>query len=48
MFGQLLQLGGLTPGQLPTGFGRINTVLDMLPRDLVNVLLVEYMNSIYR
>ncbi len=48
VFGQLLQLGGLTPGQLPNGFGRINTVLDMLPRDLVNVLLVEYMNSIYR
>ena len=37
----------MTPGQMPTSFARINTVLDALPDQVVDMLLVEYLNSIY-
>lgn len=46
-FAQIAALAGLTPGQMPTGFARINTVLDALPDQLVDMLLIEYLNSIY-
>jgi hypothetical protein len=46
-FAQIAALAGMTPGQMPTGFARINTVLDLLPKPLVDRLLVEYLNSIY-
>lgn len=46
-FGQIAALAGLTPGQMPSSFARINTVLDALPDQLVDMLLVEYLNSIY-
>ena len=46
-FAQIAALAGLTPGQMPSGFARINSVLDALPDPLVEALLVEYLNSIY-
>jgi glutamate/tyrosine decarboxylase-like PLP-dependent enzyme len=46
-FAHLAGLAGMTPGQMPTSFARINTVLDALPNQVVNMLLVEYLNSIY-
>lgn len=46
-FMQIAGLAGLTPGQMPTGFARINTVLDMLPDPMVDFLLIEYLNSLY-
>lgn len=46
-FAHVAALAGMTPGEMPTGFARINTVLDMLPRPLVDMLLVEYLNSLY-
>ena len=46
-FVRIAALAGLTPGQMPTSFARINTVLDALPDQLVEALLVEYLNSIY-
>lgn len=46
-FARIAALAGLTPGEMPAGFARINTVLDMLPDPLVDLLLVEYMNSLY-
>jgi sphinganine-1-phosphate aldolase len=46
-FGQIAALAGMIPGEMPTSFARINTVLDALPDELVDVLLVEYLNSIY-
>jgi glutamate/tyrosine decarboxylase-like PLP-dependent enzyme len=46
-FAQIAALAGMTPGLMPTGFGRINTVLDALPRPIVDALLIEYMNSLY-
>lgn len=46
-FAQIAALAGLTPGAMPTDFARINTVLDALPDPLVDMLLVEYLNSIY-
>jgi glutamate/tyrosine decarboxylase-like PLP-dependent enzyme len=46
-FGRIAALAGMAPGQMPTSFARINTVLDMLPDPLVDLLLVEYLNSLY-
>ncbi|GAB4429416.1 MAG: aspartate aminotransferase family protein [Chloroflexi bacterium OHK40] len=46
-FARVAALAGLTPGQMPTGFARINTVLNLLPEAVVDALLVEYLNSIY-
>ncbi|MCX7783752.1 MAG: aspartate aminotransferase family protein [Meiothermus sp.] len=46
-FAQIAALAGITPGQMPTGFARINTVLDMLPDEMVDFLLIEYLNSLY-
>lgn len=46
-FAQLAALAGMTPGEMPRGFARINTVLDALPRPLVDALLIEYLNSLY-
>jgi glutamate/tyrosine decarboxylase-like PLP-dependent enzyme len=46
-FAQIVALAGIAPGQMPTSFARINTVLDALPGSLVNVLLLEYLNSLY-
>jgi glutamate/tyrosine decarboxylase-like PLP-dependent enzyme len=46
-FAQIATLAGMTPGQMPTRFAQINTVLDLLPDDLVDLLLIEYLNSIY-
>ncbi|GHO97108.1 aspartate aminotransferase family protein [Reticulibacter mediterranei] len=46
-FAQIVALADIAPGQLPTSFARINTVLDALPGSLVNVLLLEYLNSLY-
>lgn len=46
-FAQVTALAGLTPGEIPGSFARINTVLDALPDALVEMLLVEYLNGIY-
>lgn len=46
-FAQIAALAGLQPGQMPDGFARINTVLDALPRPMVEALLVEYLNGLY-
>lgn len=46
-FGQIAALAGMTPGSLPNGFARINTVLDLLPDQVVDLLLVEYLNTLY-
>jgi sphinganine-1-phosphate aldolase len=46
-FGQVAALAGLTPGEMPSSFARINTVLDALPDPIVEMLLIEYLNSIY-
>lgn len=46
-FGRVAALAGMTPGTMPEGFGQINTVLDALPDELVNALLVEYVNTLY-
>ncbi|MCL6527695.1 MAG: aspartate aminotransferase family protein [Thermaceae bacterium] len=47
-FNRIAALAGLVPGQMPTGFARINTLLELLPDELVESLLVEYVNSLYR
>ncbi|HET9978957.1 MAG TPA: hypothetical protein VFQ32_00825, partial [Ktedonobacterales bacterium] len=46
-FAQIAALAGLRPGEMPDGFARINTVLDALPRPMVEALLVEYLNGLY-
>jgi glutamate/tyrosine decarboxylase-like PLP-dependent enzyme len=46
-FAQIAALAGLTPGSLPDGYARINTVLDALPDQLVDALLIEYLNELY-
>jgi glutamate/tyrosine decarboxylase-like PLP-dependent enzyme len=46
-FARIAALAGLQPGQMPDGFARINTVLDALPRQAVEALLVEYLNGLY-
>jgi sphinganine-1-phosphate aldolase len=46
-FAQIAALAGLRPGEMPSGFARINTVLDLLPDPVVDLLLVEYLNSLY-
>lgn len=46
-FARIAALAGMTPGQMPSGFARINTVLDLLPDAVVDMLLIEYLNSIY-
>jgi sphinganine-1-phosphate aldolase len=46
-FAQVAALAGLAPGEMPSGFARVNTVLDLLPDQLADALLVEYLNSIY-
>lgn len=46
-FARIAALAGLRPGQMPDDFARINTVLDALPRQFVEMLLVEYLNSLY-
>lgn len=46
-FARIAALAGLQPGQMPDGFARINTVMDALPRQAVEALLVEYLNSLY-
>jgi sphinganine-1-phosphate aldolase len=46
-FAQIAALAGMAPGSMPTSFARINTVLDLLPDPVVDMLLVEYLNSIY-
>lgn len=46
-FARIIALADLEPGHLPTGFARINTVLDALPDPLVSTLLIEYLNGLY-
>jgi sphinganine-1-phosphate aldolase len=46
-FARIAALAGLQPGQMPDGFARINTVMDAMPRQVVEALLVEYLNSLY-
>jgi sphinganine-1-phosphate aldolase len=46
-FVQIAALAGMAPGEMPSSFARINTVLDALPDPIVDLLLVEYLNSIY-
>jgi glutamate/tyrosine decarboxylase-like PLP-dependent enzyme len=46
-FAKIAALAGLTPGSLPTGYAQINTVLDALPDQLVDALLIEYLNGLY-
>jgi sphinganine-1-phosphate aldolase len=46
-FAHIAALAGMQPGSMPTSFARINTVLDALPDHIVDLLLVEYLNSIY-
>jgi hypothetical protein len=46
-FAPIAALAGLTPGSLPSGYAQINTVLDALPNQLVDALLIEYLNGLY-
>lgn len=46
-FARIAALAGLQPGQMPESFARINTVMDALPRPVVEMLLVEYLNGLY-
>lgn len=46
-FAQIAALAGMLPGVMPSSFARINTVLDAMPRSIVDSLLVEYLNSLY-
>ncbi|HEX5440929.1 MAG TPA: aspartate aminotransferase family protein [Ktedonobacterales bacterium] len=46
-FAQIAALADLRPGEMPDGFARVNTVLDALPRPMVEALLVEYLNGLY-
>ena len=46
-FARIAALADLRPGQMPKSFVRINTVLDALPRQVVEALLVEYLNNLY-
>ena len=46
-FARVVALADLEPGRLPTGFARINTVLDTLPDHMVSTLLLEYINHLY-
>jgi hypothetical protein len=44
---QLLVLVGASGSSLPERYALINTLLDALPDDVVNGVLVEYLNGIY-
>lgn len=46
-FARIAALADLEPGKMPSGFARINTVLDALPDPLVSALLLEYLNNLY-
>lgn len=46
-FGQLAASAGLAGTELPSEMAFINEVLDALPDDLCNVLLVNYFNDLY-
>jgi glutamate/tyrosine decarboxylase-like PLP-dependent enzyme len=46
-FGQLAASAGLTGTELPSEMAFINEVLDALPDELCNVLLVNYFNDLY-
>jgi glutamate/tyrosine decarboxylase-like PLP-dependent enzyme len=46
-FARIAALAGMTPGSLPDGYARINSVLDALPDQLVDALLIEYLNTLY-
>lgn len=46
-FGQLAAQAGLTGSELPTELALINEVLEALPDELCDVLLVNYFNDLY-
>jgi glutamate/tyrosine decarboxylase-like PLP-dependent enzyme len=46
-FGQLAAFGGLNGAELPEQMALINTVLDALPDEITEGLLVEFMNDLY-
>ncbi len=46
-FGQLAQMAGITGTDLPEEMALINEVLDALPDELANVLLIDYFNDLY-
>lgn len=46
-FAQLAEMAGIRGGELPEEMALINEVLDVLPPDVVNQLLVSYFNELY-
>jgi hypothetical protein len=46
-FGQLAQAAGIGGTDLPEEMAFINEVLDALPDELANVLLINYFNDLY-
>jgi glutamate/tyrosine decarboxylase-like PLP-dependent enzyme len=47
MIGQLLGMAGLREGGIPERMADINELLDSLPRELCEALLVEFVNRLY-
>ncbi len=46
-FDQLAQMAGIVGSELPEEMALINEVLDVLPDDLANMLLINYFNDLY-
>jgi hypothetical protein len=46
-FANLMTLAGLQGSDLPEEMATINEVLDVLPDELANVLLIDYFNELY-
>jgi glutamate/tyrosine decarboxylase-like PLP-dependent enzyme len=46
-FAQLAQVAGITGTQLPDGLAFINEVLDAMPDELANIMLINFFNDLY-
>jgi hypothetical protein len=46
-FGQLAQMAGIAGTDLPEEMALINEVLDALPDELANMILIDYFNDLY-
>lgn len=46
-FGQLAQMAGIAGNELPEEMALINEVMDALPDNLANILLINYFNDLY-
>lgn len=46
-FGALAQMAGIAGKELPQEMAKINEVLDAMPDELANVLLINYFNDLY-